>query len=100
MHTSLSYRRERRKRKWINGQLNEIVVVLTQKNEYGISFRVADRYLEMARQYETLNILVTYWLMIGGLTGLLVGTGLLGTLFLFQYRRQGKYGNQLFLREH
>ena len=91
------------------GQLNEIVVDLTQKNEYGISFRVADRYLEMARQYETLNILVTYWLMIGGLTGLLVGTGLLGTLFLYRYDRyaaavsvpaQKKYGSELFLREH
>lgn len=78
----------KKKEKMDYGQLNEIVVDLTQKNEYGISFRVADRYLEMARQYETLNILVTYWLMIGGLAGLLVGTGLLGTLFLFQYRRR------------
>ena len=68
--------------------LNNVVMELTKKCRYKVTFSVADQYLALEKTYEGLNWIVWYWFLIGAAVLLQVFVGLLGMLMLLQYRRR------------
>lgn len=68
--------------------LNDVTAYLTEVNQYQIECGISNSYLQFEKEYASLQWLTGYWVWIGAATMLMVATGMIGTLLLFQYRRR------------